>query len=335
MTIVVPCYNSEDYLQRCIDSLLGCGDAIEILIVDDGSTDGTAAIADDYEKRFPTIVTAIHQENRGHGGAVNAGLERAAGLFFKVVDSDDWLEPAAAAKVLEQIGEWEAAGTQVDMIVCNYLYDHLNEGESNEIDYRNIFQPGVPCSWEETKRFSAAQYLVMHALIIRTSVLRESGVALPHHTFYVDNLFSYQPLPYVKTICYLDQGLYHYFIGRDDQSVNEKVLCERIDQHIRVTESVIDCVDLDTVGSSRLRAYMLRNVSIMMSISSIHLLLIDTEEAKAKRDRLWRYAKEKMPTLYSRLRFTHLSGFTYLPSRLGRWLTLTGYRAAKRMYRFQ
>lgn len=335
LTIVVPCFNSEAYMQRCLDSLLEGGDKVEILVVDDGSSDGTGEIADEYQRRFPHMITSIRQENRGHGGAVNTGLEHASGLFFKVVDSDDWIQAGALKEILSKIEEWESAETSVDMIVSNYTYNHLHEGTCQEIDYRNIFTPEVPCSWEESKRFAPSQYLVMHALIFRTAVLRDSGVDLPRHTFYVDNLFAYQPLPRVNTICYLDHDFYHYFIGRDDQSVNEKVLCERIDQHIRVTKSVIDCVDLRSVASERLRSYMLRNVSIMMSISSIHLLLINSQDAIAKRDDLWEYAKKRMPHAYKRLRFTHLSGFTYLPTRLGRWLTITGYQAAKRMYRFQ
>ena len=92
LTIAVPCYNSEAYTEHCIDSLLKAGEDVEILIVDDGSTDGTAAIADRYEAEYPEIVRAIHKENGGHGSAVNTGLQEASGLYYKVVDSDDFLK---------------------------------------------------------------------------------------------------------------------------------------------------------------------------------------------------------------------------------------------------
>jgi len=101
LTIAVPCYHSAAYMGRCIDSLLIGGDQVEILIVDDGSTkDNTAEIADDYQARYPGIVRAIHQPNAGHGGAVNTGLKNATGMYFKVVDSDDWVSKNAYLKIL-------------------------------------------------------------------------------------------------------------------------------------------------------------------------------------------------------------------------------------------
>ena len=92
LSVTVPCYNSQDYMRHCVETLLPGGDEVEILIVDDGSKDDTAAIADQLQAQYPTIVRAIHQENAGHGGAVMKGLENATGLYFKVVDSDDWVD---------------------------------------------------------------------------------------------------------------------------------------------------------------------------------------------------------------------------------------------------
>ena len=92
LTVTIPCYNSEDYMEKCIDSLLIGGDEVEMIIVNDVSKDQTAEIADRYAAEYPSIVKAIHKENGGHGSAVNAGMENATGLFFKVVDSDDWVK---------------------------------------------------------------------------------------------------------------------------------------------------------------------------------------------------------------------------------------------------
>lgn len=100
LSIAVPCYNSENYMRKCIDSLLEGGEIVEILIVDDGSSDNTAQIADEYAAAHPSIVKAIHQENGGHGAAVNTGIQNATGFYFKVVDSDDWVNKEAYMKVL-------------------------------------------------------------------------------------------------------------------------------------------------------------------------------------------------------------------------------------------
>ena len=129
ITFTVPCYNSQDYMRRCIDSLLVYQNEVEIIIVDDGSTDDTPQIADAYAKQFPGTVRVIHKENGGHGSGVNAGLAAAKGEYFKVVDSDDWLDARSLQKVLFRIMHWNREQTPADMIVCNYVYDHLHENK--------------------------------------------------------------------------------------------------------------------------------------------------------------------------------------------------------------
>ena len=193
------------------------------------------------------------------------------------------------------------------------------------------------CQWNTIGRFKPSKYLLMHSLLFRTEVLRESGVHLPEHTFYVDNLFSYQPLPFAENLYYMDIDLYHYYLGRDDQSVNEKVLMKGIDQQIKVTDLVSRCVDLNEVKKTypKLASYMMRNISIMLSISSIHLLLISTAEAEQKRRNMWERVKDHDKSLYYRLRWSTVSGLTYLPGRLGGKLTVGGYRFARKIYQFQ
>lgn len=123
LSIAVPCYNSEAYMEKCIDSLLVGGEEVEILIVDDGSKDGTTEIADRYQEKYPTIVKAIHQENKGHGGAVNTGVENATGLYFKVVDSDDWVNPEAYQKILNVLAEVVRGPKTLDLLISNYVYE--------------------------------------------------------------------------------------------------------------------------------------------------------------------------------------------------------------------
>lgn len=253
ITFTVPCYNSAAYMERCVDSLLIGGEDVEILLIDDGSTDRTGEIADEYERNYPGIVRAVHKSNGGHGSGVNAGLHLATGCYFKVVDSDDWLSEDAYRRLLARVKEFCTGAVaelmdQPDLIVCNYTYNHLEEGTAHTMAYRNVFPAETPCTWNDIGHFRPSQYLIMHALIYRTSVLRETGVCLPEHTFYVDNIFAYQPLPYVKKIYYMDIDLYQYFLGRADQSVNEEVMMRRIDQQIKVTKIVASCVDLDEGG---------------------------------------------------------------------------------------
>lgn len=337
LTVTVPCFNSQDYMKRCIESLLPAGNEIEILIIDDGSSDDTGKIADEYERTYPNIVHAIHKENGGHGSGVNAGMQLADGMYFKVVDSDDWFDGDALEKLMRTLRNFENRKDAPDLVVCNYVYDHLEEGRTKVMNYRNLFPTEQLCTWNEMGYFRPSQYLIMHALVYKTEVLKGCGVHLPEHTFYVDNIFANQPLPYVERIFYLDIDLYHYYLGREDQSVNENILMKRIDEQIKVTKIVSRQTDLTEVKQRypKLAAYLCRNISIMMAISSIHLLLIQTEDAYRKRRQLWQEIKARDRKLYTKLKYGTLSGFTYLPGKVGGWATLSGYRMAKKVIQFQ
>lgn len=143
LSIAVPCYNSEAYMEKCIDSLLVGGEEVEILIVDDGSKDGTTEIADRYQEKYPTIVKAIHQENKGHGGAVNTGVENATGLYFKVVDSDDWVNPEAYQKILNVLAEVVRGPKTLDLLISNYVYEKEGAKRKRVMRYAKSLPEGA------------------------------------------------------------------------------------------------------------------------------------------------------------------------------------------------
>ena len=338
LTVTVPCYNSEGYLERCVESLLKERDGLEIILVDDGSTDRTGQLADQYARAYPDVVRVVHKKNGGHGSGVNAGLMLANGIYFKVVDSDDWLDEAAFHKLMSVLRFWcrTKEEKRPDLVVCNYVYDHLEEGKTKAVRYGNLFPEQKICRWDEIGCFSPEQYLVMHALIFRTGVLYNCGLKLPEHTFYVDNLFANCPLPFVQRIYYLNEDLYHYYLGREDQSVNEKVLVSRIDQQILVTQLGNRFVGSDAVQNTepKLRRYLYRNSSIMMAISTIHLLMLG-KEGRQRRKKLWQSLKKENPKLYRRLRLGSISGLTCLPGAPGAAVVIGGYRMARRIWQFQ
>ena len=224
-------------MRHCIESLLPGGDEVEILIVDDGSTkDRTGEIADEYARNYPNICRAIHQENGGHGEAVNAGLRNATGIYFKVVDSDDWVNEEAYKQILEVLRKFVYGQETLDMLVSNFVYEKEGMKRKKVMNYRTALPQNELITWDQVKMFMVGQYILMHSVIYRTQLLKECGLELPKHTFYVDNIFVYQPLPHVKTLYYLDVNFYRYFIGRSDQSVNEQVLFGRIDLRMEVTK---------------------------------------------------------------------------------------------------
>ena len=335
ITFTVPCYNSAAYMDRCIKTLLPAGEDAEIILVDDGSKDETGAIADAWAEKYPNIIRVIHQENGGHGEGVNQGIRNASGMYFKVVDSDDWLDADALQKVMAKLREFAALPQPVDLLLCNYVYEHTVDNTRHTVRYTGILPQDKIFGWQDIGHFPQSQNILMHSVIYRTQILRDCGLRLPKHTFYVDNIFVYLPLPSCRSLYYMDLDLYRYFIGREDQSVNEKVMVKRVDQQVRVTKLMITAVDLYALlpEQKKLRAYMFNYLSMMMTISSVFLTMDGTAEALAKKAELWKFLKLHDSRVYRRC-VASVAGLCNLPGKAGRGITLWGYRVAQKIFKF-
>ncbi len=337
LTVAIPCYNSEGYMAKCIESLLAGGEEVEILIVDDGSfKDNTAKIADEYAEKYPTIVKAIHKENGGHGSAVNTGIDHATGLYFKVVDSDDWVKKSAYLKILETLREFSDEEEPLDMLVSNFVYDKVGATKKKVMQYRNSLPTDRVFTWEECGHFAKGHYILMHSVIFRTQLLKDCGLRLPEHTFYVDNLYVFEPLPFVHRMYYLDVNFYRYYIGREDQSVNESVMISRVDQQIRVNKLMIDYMVAhpEIRGHKRLWQYMRNYLEIIQAVSSILLIRSGTEENLAKKVELWDYLKAKDKRLYCSIRRGLLGIFLHLPGKPGRDFCVWFYHICQKVFKF-
>mgnify|MGYP002626963259 CR=1 FL=1 len=332
LTVAVPCYNAQDYMEHCLTTLLSGGEDIEILVVDDGSSDDTAAIADRWASEHPGVVRAIHQENAGHGGAVMTGLRNAGGVYFKVVDSDDWVDTEALGRVMNTLREH--AETPVDLVISNYIYDKAGAKHRHVVSYRHALPQGRVFDWEEARRFRKGEYLLMHSVIYRRTLLLECGLELPRHTFYVDELYVYVPLPFVRRIVYVDADLYHYFIGREDQSVQEQVMIRRIDQALRVNRMLVSGADPYAVQNIHLRRYMLNFLEIVTVVSSVLLVKSGTADNLRKKEELWEYIRGENPKVYHTLRHRLLGRLLHLPGRAGQAVILTGYRLCRMIFGF-
>jgi glycosyltransferase involved in cell wall biosynthesis len=322
-------------MDTCINSLLKGGEDIEIIIVDDGSTkDNTGEKAREWEHSHPDCIRAICKENGGHGSAVNAGIDAAEGLYFKVVDSDDWLNEDAMKHVMAYLRRQIERKNPTDLVIANYVYEKVSEQSRTIMHYRNVFPVEREFGWNDIGHFMQSQYLLMHSVIYRTDLLKACGVRLPEHCFYVDNVFVYTPLPYVKSLYYLDVDMYRYYIGRSDQSVNESIMLSRIDQQLRVTRTMIDAVDLHSIKEKKLMKYMVNYLSMMMCICSIFLRMRKDDEANQKRNDIWGYLEEHDEKLYRHVRSSMLNIGTNLPTELGRRIGLHGYHIAQKIFKF-
>ena len=268
---------------------------------------------------------------------MNQGLRNARGLYYKVVDSDDWLDTDALKKVLDKLREFARQEKPVDLMVCNYVYEHVEDNTQKVMRYTNVFPENRVFTWAEIGRFRPSQYLLMHSVIYRTELLRDSflqtGAAQAH--LLCGQYLCLSASAYVESIYYMDLDLYRYFIGRADQSVNEKVMVTRVDQQLRVTRLMIDAHDLHQVRAAlpKLGRYMFNYLAMMMTISSIFLIIDGSPEALEKDAALGVSAQcgrpylsqDEVPGRLGRVQHSGLSG-TEAVGQL--------YRLARRIYKF-
>ncbi len=322
-------------MTHAIESILPGGEDVEIIIVNDGSKDNTSRIGHEYAEKYPDIIKVIDKENGGHGDAVNSGLAAASGKYFKVVDSDDWVKEESLHRILQVLRGFEEEGQQVDMLIANYVYE--KEGMENKkcIHYRNVLPQDEIFHWSDIGHFHLDQYILMHSVIYRTELLQLCQLRLPKHTFYVDNIYVYYPLPHVRKMYYMDEDFYRYYIGREDQSVNEKVMIKRVDQQIFVTKKMIDMYQMKEITNKKLKKYMINYLAIMMTVSSILCIRSKERENLDKKKDLWLYLRKKDVKTYFKIRYGILGQTMNLPGRSGRKISSLAYTVARRLIGFQ
>ena len=307
ITFTIPSYNSQDYMKHVIDNLVAVGDDIEVIIVNDGSKDDTGKIADEYEKKYPTIVKAIQKENGGHGSGVMAGLRNASGLFYKVVDSDDWVETQDVITMVDLIKKHLAEGTDIDLYITNYVYEHASDNSQYSMNYRKYLPIDTVFTWNDIKRIGLETVFLMHSLMYKTEKLRESGMNLPNHTFYVDDIYAYVPLPFMKNLYYHDLDFYHYFIGRADQSINYGTMCKRYEQQVRVFKIMFESNSLEKLKTfpKHLYQYMWQFLMIIGAVT--FMTIVGTKEDKEIRKKFFKDFQKELKgidkKLFNKLRY--------------------------------
>jgi len=320
-------------MQKCIDSLLVGGEAVEIIIVNDGSTDSTAVIADGYAQKYPSIISVHHQPNKGHGGAINTGLAKAKAAYVKIVDSDDWVDAKAYKEILSAINSF-SSNNLPDAIVSNYVYEKQGKRKKTVINYTSALPVGRIFAWDEVGRFGLGRYMLMHAIIYKRDILTKCSLVLPEHTFYVDNIYAFAPLAHVETMYYLDVDFYRYFIGREGQSVQEETMIKRIDQQLMVNKIMMKSVNLRTISSPPKRKYLLNYLEIVTAISSILLLKQNTSTSLMKKHKLWQFIKKQDAAVYKKLRKGGLGKILHPKTALGRQVAIAVYKASRKIVGF-
>lgn len=225
VTFVVAAYNTEKFLKKCLNSFLLldkdkklCEKRIEVLVINDGSTDRTEEIALNYQRNYPEIFRVITKVNGGHGSVINRAIKEASGKYFKVIDADDWIEKRNLKNYLDQLESCCA-----DVVLTHYKTWHIKTKEwtwwkTFLEDYnREYTLIDIQKNWKSMDRC-----LTFHGITYRTEFYRKKGIKLIEQIYYEDHQYATIPCCYASSIQPFDCCLYIYRIGDQKQSVSDR-----------------------------------------------------------------------------------------------------------------
>lgn len=237
ITIVIPTYNMERYLKRCIESLIikdsSLFNKLEIIIVNDGSKDNSLNIAIEYRNRFPETIIVIDKPNGNYGSCINKGIEIATGKYFRILDADDSFNTKCLISLVNFIDE---ISEYPDLILTNYQEDYtFNKSKiltAKDIEYKRIYN-------QKDLDFRKQTICVMHGITYKTDILRASGLKHQEGISYTDSEYCFYPLNKVQTVIFLDIILYRYQIGREGQTVSERSYIRNIKQVYMIIDRML------------------------------------------------------------------------------------------------
>lgn len=284
LSISIASYNVEKFLRETLDSLVVPEkmDLLEVLIVDDGSKDNTAAIATEYSNKYPDTFKLISKENGGWGSTVNTGITSATGKYFKLLDGDDSFNTADMPAFIDLLASCEA-----DMVYTNYITfdDETNETLSTiKVDDRLPLGETVSAD-----NLNEDYRIMMHACTFRTDLLKAHNVGVTEHCFYTDNEYVVKALCHIKTVCMADLTIYRYRIGREGQSVSWAGYRKHYEDHIKVTEELLS-VYKNFNGSEKLKKVLFNRVMWIVDVQ--YDVMLHLGKDKKYKDALMKYDKD-------------------------------------------
>lgn len=235
LTISVAAYNAAGDIDHCLKSMLNSDvvDMLEIIVINDGSKDNTAEIVHSYELKYPGIVKLINKPNGGHGSTINTSIGIASGKYYRIVDSDDWVDKTG----IERLVEW-LQNHEVDLVFNPYYeVDALCKCKKKlNVPYAKSQPIGVVQTMESTKGLM----LWMHSVVFKTDVVKRMGPIIDENCFYVDAEYVIFPILYVTNFVCLDFPVYMYLLGTESQSMNMNNLISRRNQHLKVVKRLVE-----------------------------------------------------------------------------------------------
>ncbi len=320
LTITVPAYNAEKYLETnlssfCVPELLP---KLEVLIVNDGSTDETQVIAEKYCAQYPDTFRLINKENGGHGSCINTGIEQATGRYFKVVDADDWVVEPGLSELVNFL-----EGSYSDIVYSGFLWAY-DKGQADVNDFETEAEYDEPFAGVEYGKeyifddVAEECYIKMHNLTIKTAALKEMPGRMDEHCYYVDYEYITYPIPLIETVTFLESSVYRYRLGNEGQSMNIEKQISLSGDMDRVMDSMLAFYERcgnDILCSMPKKAYIAGIIArLVASRVKVYLCLPKSGETEKELKEFDKNIKENYPQVYaanqnSAVKMLRASGF--------------------------
>lgn len=295
LSVSIASYNVEKYIRKALDSCCvpEIMDRLEVLVVNDGSTDGTLGIAREYEEKWPGTFRVIDKKNGGYGSTVNASIRAATGRYFRLLDGDDWFDRDGLAAFVEELSRADE-----DMVIAHFKRVFEEDGHEELRDEIGDLR-GPVLRFDE---LGGRDWFTMHAVTYRTSILRENGVKFTEHCFYTDQEYDLLPLPWVETVRLFPQVVYCYRIGRGEQSVSPEGLEKHYMDQTIVLKRLYD-VFPEAGGKATAKDRYIFNYFVLRTFLQIKVYLVISKNARHRQElrNFLGYLKREQPLLYKEL----------------------------------
>lgn len=277
LTIVIPTYNMEKLLDKCLSSLVISNknmSQIEVLVVNDGSKDTSSAIAHVYENKYPQVFRVIDKENGNYGSCVNCGLKEAQGKYIKILDADDWLNTKNLDAFIVYL-----ASNDSDLILSDY--NKVRE-DGSIISFESFNVPSYQTlRYIDYCNMPTIMSIQMHAVTYKTSILKDINYHQTEGISYTDQEWIFIPMNYVETFSYFNNVVYQYFIGRSGQTMEASVFHKSMKQFTTMVFSLIDSYNKHTITTIQINEYLQDKICKNIKIVYKNFLLDRTNNLSA------------------------------------------------------
>lgn len=311
LSVIIPTYNMEDYLSRCLDSLINIPPCIlellEVIVVNDGSKDTSLSIAESYKKKFPKSIFVINKRNGNYGSCVNVGLKECTGKYVRIVDADDWVDSNGLVCLIHKLRMID-----VDVVFTSFETVYAS-GRKNRLHVSNIKVSGriYTKDSQELLDLKPSEDLAMHRITYKTALLRDIDYKQLEGISYTDLEYDYYPILKAQTFVFYDIILYQYFVGRTGQTISIDVRLKHTEDSLRIIERMLEYPIVMTGPVSSLqRAFLVYAISCYY-----HMLLVCKKMTPGDRRSL-EYLERKLEDfdsdIYMRLNKVCCLGIPYI-----------------------